>query len=213
MVFHAVGNPGVTPGVPAGCESGYEASMASIVRLITALATALVLAACSTAGPGPGPANGTLDPLRDDVGQLLVVFDLPRGIGPATGSLFTFDAANGGPAEHLRLTPLQADVDGLPAGLPPPGVDRAYYLFAFSETDKLAIRNAQLTAQARGASAQNVTLGMIPKLCAAGPVDPSLVTVSVYAVLPGRSPLPFLNRMTLAQLLQQPGSTQMGPCT
>jgi hypothetical protein len=187
--------------------------MATIVRLISALVAALVLAACSTAGPGPGPASGNLDPLRDDVGQLLIAFDLPRGLGPAKGSLFTFDVANGGPAEHLRLTPLQADVDGIPADLPPPGVDRAYYLFAFSETDKLAIRNAQLTAQARGATSQNVTIGMVPKLCTAGQVDPNLVTVSVYAVLPGRSPLPFLNRIVLAQLLQQPGSTQMGPCT
>jgi len=186
--------------------------MATIVRLLAALATAAVLAACSTAGPGPGPAGATLDPLRDDVGQLLIAFDLPRGLGPAKGSLFTFDVANGGPAEHLRLTPLQADVDGLPANLPPPGVDRAYYLFAFSETDKLAIRNAQLTAQARGATSQNVTIGMIPKLCTAGPVDPNYVTVSVYAALPGRSALPFLNRIVLAQLLQQPGSTQMGPC-
>lgn len=186
--------------------------MATIIRLICALVAAAILTACSTVGPGPGPANGTLDPLRDDIGATLIAFDLPRGLGPAKGSLFTFDVANGGPAEHLRLTPLQADVDGIPASLPPPGVDRAYYLFAFSETDKLAIRNAQLTAQARGATAQNVTLGMIPKLCTAGPVDPNLVTVSVYAVLPGKSPMPFLNRTVLAQLLQQPGSTQMGPC-
>jgi hypothetical protein len=38
------------------------------------------------------------------------------------------------------------------------------------------------------------------------------VTVSVFAVLPGRAPLPFINRQLLSQLLQQPGSTQMGPC-
>ncbi|MBL8600109.1 MAG: hypothetical protein JNL14_20420 [Devosia sp.] len=186
--------------------------MATIVRLMSAVLTALVLTACSTVGPGPGPGGGTLDPLRDDIGALLIAFDLPRGLGPAKGSLFTYDVANGGPAEHLRLTPLQADVDGIPASLPPPGMDRQYYLFAFSETDKLAIRNAQLTAQARGATAQNVTLGMIPKLCTAGQVDPNVVMVSVYAVLPGKSPLPFLNRTLLSTLLQQPGSTQMGPC-
>ena len=186
--------------------------MATFVRLISAALFALVLTACSTVGPGPGPGGTTLDPLRDDIGATLIAFDLPRGLGPAKGSLFTFDVANGGPAEHLRLTPLQAEIDGLPPGLPAPGVDRAYYFFAFSETDKLAIRNAQLTAQARGATSQNVTIGMVPKLCTAGPVDPNLVTVSVYAVLPGRSPLPFLNRIVLSQLLQQPGSTQMGPC-
>lgn len=186
--------------------------MASLVRLITAVCVMLVLAACSTVGPRPGPGGGSLDALRDDLGSLLIAFDLPRGLGPAKGSLFTFDVANGGPAEHLRLTPLPADVDGIPANLPPPGVDRAYYLFAFSEADRFALRNGQASAQARGATAANVTIGVVPKLCTAGPVDPNYLTVSVYAVLPGRNPQPFLNRTVLAQLLQQPGSTQMGPC-
>ena len=185
----------------------------AFTRLILAAWAALIVAACSTVGPGPGPGGYTLDPLRDDIASMLIAFDLPRGLGPAKGSLFTFDAANGGPAEHLRLTPLQADVDSYPTNLPPPSVDRAYYLFAFSEIDKQAIRNAQLSAQQRGATAKNVTLGMIPKLCTAGTVDPNLVTVSVFAILPGRAPLPFLNRQLLSQLLQQPGSTQMGPCS
>jgi hypothetical protein len=184
----------------------------TLFRLILAAATALVLAACSTVGPGPGPGGNALDPLRDDIASMLIAFDLPRGLGPAKGSLFTFDAANGGPNEHLRLVPLQADIDAFPPNLPPPGVDRQYYLFALSETDRLAIRSAQASAQQRGATAKNVTLGMIPKLCTAGTVDPNLVTVSVFAVLPGRAPLPFLNRILLSQLLQQPGSTQMGPC-
>ncbi len=186
--------------------------MGRLIRVIAAFWTAIVLTACSTIGPGPTP-SGTVDLLRDDIASLLIAFDLPRGLGPAKGSLFTYDVANGGPSEHLRLTPLQADIDGLPSNLPPPSADRAYYLFAFSETDKQTIRNAQLTAQARGASNQNVTVGFIPKLCTLGGVDPNLVTVSVYAVLPGRSPLPFLNKTVLAQLLQQPGSTQMGPCS
>jgi len=184
----------------------------TLLRTLLAGLAALVLAACSTVGIGPAPGGGTLDPLRDDIGAMVIAFDLPRGLGPAGGSLFTLDVANGGPAEHLRLTPLRADIDLLPPNLPAPAIDRQYYLFAFSESDKLAIRNAQLTAQARGAAAQNVTLGVVPKLCTAGAVDPYTTTVSVLAVLPGRQPLPFLNRQLLAQILQQPGSTQMGPC-
>ena len=184
----------------------------TLFRTILAVCTALVLSACSTVGVGPGPGGNSLDPLRDDVASTVIAFDLPRGLGPAKGSLFTYDVSNGGAAEHLRLTPLQADVDQLPAGLPAPAADRAYYLFAFSETDRLAIRNAQLSAQGRGATAQQVTIGMIPKLCTAGPVDSNSATVSVFAVLPGRAPLPFLNNQLLAVLLQQPGSNQMGPC-
>ena len=77
--------------------------MATIVRLMSAVLTALVLTACSTVGPGPGPGGGTLDPLRDDIGALLIAFDLPRGLGPAKGSLFTYDVANGGPAGRPSL--------------------------------------------------------------------------------------------------------------
>ena len=185
--------------------------MATLFRLILAFLVTFALAACSTMGNGPD-RNRPLNALLDDVASIVIAFDLPRGLGPAPGSLFTFDVANGGPEEHLRLTPLQAHVSDLPAGLPPPRADRAYYFYAFSATDVQAIRDAQISAQLRDASAENITLGFIPKLCTAGPVDPNVVTVSVYAVLPARAPMPFLNRIVLAQLLQQPGSTQMGPC-
>ncbi|RYE08951.1 MAG: hypothetical protein EOP22_11525 [Hyphomicrobiales bacterium] len=171
----------------------------------------LFLAACSTIGMPTGP-TGKLDLVRDDIASMLVAFDLPRGLAPAKGSLFTYDVANGGPAEHLRLTPLQADIYDFPRELPPPAADRQYYLFAFTEIDKQAIRNAQLSAQQRGATATNVTVGMVPKLCTAGTVDPNYTTVSVYAVLPGRGAIPFLDGQLLSVLLQQPGSTQMGPC-
>lgn len=184
--------------------------MALVFRLFLVFFIVTVLSACSTMGPVRN--DSPLNPLLDDIASIVIAFDLPRGLGPAPGSLFTFDAANGGPAEHLRLTPLQAEIGGLPASLPPPGADRAYYFFALGANDMQAVRDAQLSARQRGATAQDITLGFIPKLCTAGPVDPNQITVSIYAVLPGRTPMPFLNRMLLAQLLQQPGSSQMGPC-
>lgn len=183
----------------------------AVFRWMAAIGAACILAACSTLGMPTAP-SGSLDPLRDDVAGLLIAFDLPRGLGPAAGSLFTFDVANGGPGEHLRLTPLQANIDEVPVNLPPPDIDRAYYLFAFSEADKFAIRSAQASAQARGATASNVTIGVVPKLCTAGVPDANYMTVSVLAVLPGRSPMHFIDRQALSVLLQQPGSTQMPPC-
>ena len=70
---------------------------------ILAIAFTMLLAACSTMGTPSGPSGRGLDALHDDVGSLLVAFDLPRSLGPApSGQLFTFDVANGGAGEHLR---------------------------------------------------------------------------------------------------------------
>jgi hypothetical protein len=184
-----------------------------VLKAFAALAV-LVVAGCSTLGVPSGPSGQALDPLRDDVANLLIAFDLPRGLGPAKGSLFTFDVATGGPAEHLRLQLVQADADMVGTSLPPPGVDRAYYLFAIAEADKLAVRAAQASAISRGVTGANVTIGVVPKLCTTQGLDPNLVTVSVLASVPGqRALLPFLDRILLAQLLQQPGSTQMPFCS
>jgi hypothetical protein len=176
--------------------------------MVVALA---LVAGCSTLGVPAGPV-AVLDPLRDDVGAMVVAFDLPRGLGPAAGSLLTFDVAGGGEGEHLRLALQQADVDALPSGLPPPAIDRAYYLFALAPADRATLQRGQAAALARGASPANATLAVVPKLCSAGPVDAATATLSVFAVVPGRQVLPFINRQTLAAVLQQPGSTQMGPC-
>ena len=185
------------------------------MRILLALALSLLLAGCSTVGLNLGAPSGGLDASRDDLSTLVIAFDLPRGLGPSptAGQLFTFDVANGGPSEHLRLTLAPADADLAPGTLPPPAEGRAYYLFALKEADQLSIRAAQSLAQQRGVTANGVKLGIVPKLCNAGPVDANLLTISVFAVVPGRTGLlPFLKDETLAQLLTQPGSTQMPAC-
>ena len=99
------------------------------------------------------------------------------------------------------------------SSLPPPAEGRAYYVFALKPADIPAIAAAQSAAQQRGVSSSGVKLGIVPKLCNAGPVDPNALTVSVFALIPGRTGLlPFLKDETLAQLLLQPGSTQMPAC-
>lgn len=184
------------------------------MRFILVTALTLLLAACSSLGvTGPG-ANGTLDPVHDDVASVLIVFDLPRGLGPATsGQLFTFDVANGGPSEHIRATLVPADLDELAQRLPAPDDGRQYYLFQISEQSKGQIRAAQAAAANRGITAASIQLGIVPHLCSAGPVDQNALTVSIFATLPGRTGLlPFMNHETLAAVLQQPGSTQLAVC-
>lgn len=183
-------------------------------NLLAVLVVALLVTGCTSLGINPAaPSGRAVDPLRDDIASLLIAFDLPRGLGPAKGSLFTFDVANGGAGEHLRLPIAAADAEMVDGVLPPPGVGRAYYLFAFSATDMAAIRAAQASALARNVSSTGVTIGIVPHLCTSGGIDPNQVTVTVIAALPGqRQPLMFLDRQVLAQLLTQPGSTQMPFC-
>ena len=188
------------------------------MRRLIVLAFSLLLAGCSTLGTGgPGPSGGgrALDPVNDDVGGMLVAFDLPRGLGPApSGQLFTYDVANGGPQEHLRLTLVQADdADQVAGTLPPPSDGRAYYLFGFSDADKAKLLAAQTSARARGITAQSVKIGIVPHLCTSGQVDPNTLTVSILGGLPGQTRMmAFLDHELLASLLQQPGSTQMPAC-
>jgi hypothetical protein len=181
--------------------------MVNVLRLLLAFGVGLVLAACSTTSNRFDP-NRPLNPLLDDVASVIFAFDLPRGLGPAAGSLFTYDVANGSPEEHLRLVPLPADVDGLPAGLPPPGANRAYYLFAFSAADQQKIRDAQITAQLNNAVER---MGFYPKFCSAGTADPRS-QISIYAVLAGRNPIAFLNQGRLADLMKETGDTTLPAC-
>lgn len=181
---------------------------------ILAIAFTMLLAACSTMGTPSGPSGRGLDALHDDVGSLLVAFDLPRSLGPApSGQLFTFDVANGGAGEHLRLLLVPADGESVASALPPPTVGRAYYLFALSEVDRQSLRTAQAAATARGLGTKDITIGVVPHLCTNGVADPNIETVTILGGVPGQTRLsPFLDHVLLADLLRQPGSTQMPAC-
>lgn len=185
--------------------------MVNVLRLLLAFGVGLVLAACSTTSNRFDP-DRPLDPLLDDVASVIFAFDLPRGLGPAAGTLFTYDVANGSPDEHLRLVPLPADVDGLPAGLPPPGVDRAYYLFSFTETDRQKIRDAQITAALNNAVSRAITMGFYPKFCSAAGTADGRAQISIYAVLAGRNPIGFLNKVRLADVMKETGDTTLPAC-
>jgi hypothetical protein len=185
------------------------------MRRLLAIFFTLVLAGCSTLGiTDTGSTGAALDPSRDDIGNMLVAFDLPRGLGPVTtAELFTFDVPNGGPSEHLRLTLVPADADAVSSRLPPPADGRAYYLFGVRDQDKPAIQAAQAAAQAAGIPGSAITIGIVPHLCTSGPVDPNTLTVSVYALMPGQTRMtPFLDNELLADVQKLPGSTQMPPC-
>lgn len=174
--------------------------MGTLLRLILALGVALVLASCASFGGRPD-GERPLNPILDDVASIVITFDLPRGLGPGQGSLFTFDVVKGKMQVHLKVALVRADVDSLPAGLPPPGNDRAYYLFTFSEADQQSIRDTQINAQLNNATERHFKMGFYPRFCAAGPIDSKRMTVSVYGVLAGRAPGTFANQVKLSDLV------------
>ena len=124
------------------------------MRLLLAIALSLLLAACSGTGPDFSSHGPSFDPSKDDVADLLIVFDLPRGLGTnnTAGQLFTFDAAQGGPNEHLRLTLMPADGDQVMSSLPPPADGRSYYLFQLAPQAKSQILAAQPLPTGKGSA-------------------------------------------------------------
>ena len=180
--------------------------MAPLLRFL-AFCGAFLLAACSTIGP---PAGRPIDALLDDIASLVITFDLPRGLGPTPNSQFTFSVPSGGPGVNLQLTPVPAEIDSLPVGLPPPGADRAYYFFVFTAADVQKLRDAQIAAQLSEAQSDDVVLRFIPRFCSSGLADGGM-TVSILAVLPGRNPQHFIKNVKLDDLLKQAGGSMQIP--
>lgn len=194
---------------------GRNKGLGTTMRL-AAVCLALLLAGCSTVGVDlDTPAKPrTLDYVNDDMGALLIAFDVPRGIGPVDGaSTLSFDVAlPGNSARHVKAMLAPSDADDVDSRLPPPGQGRTYYLFGLSDKDQAAIREAQATARAAHAPASAVTLTLAPRLCASGPIDPKAVTISVLASLSGNAaPTPLIDHQLLANLLAQSGGT-LPPC-
>jgi len=184
---------------------------------LAAVCLALLLAGCSTVGVDlDTPAKPrTLDYVNDDIGGLLIAFDVPRGIGPIdNASTLSFDLALAGPsARHVKAVLVPSDADDVEGRLPPPGQGRTYYLFGLALKDQAALREAQSTARAAHAPASAVTLTLAPRLCTSGGVDPKAVTISVLAALPGAAtPMPLIDHQLLADLLAKSGGA-LPPCS
>jgi hypothetical protein len=164
-----------------------------------AVVAALMLSACSAGGLTTSPSPRALAPLRDDIAGMLVVFDLPRGLGaPAKLSSLTFAAPGMGPVKALLV---EADADTIAANLPPPAAGHAYYFFGLSPADQGALRAAQAVARAAHARDADVSLAIVPRLCRAADADVSKAQVSVLAALPGPAPLvPLIDRRPLADV-------------
>lgn len=175
------------------------------------LAATLALAGCSTFGPAPLPAPRGFDLLHDDIGGLLIAFDLPRGIGPMPNASTLSYAVPNAPPLRLKLVP--TDGENLANRLPPPGNGRAYYFFAVSPADQGAARAAQAAARREDARADVAGFAVFPGLCSAnGQVDPSSMKISVLAATSSGGPIsPLIDRQKLVDFIGPAGNLPACP--
>lgn len=174
----------------------------------TALATGLMLALAGCSSLGVTPATTTpraVDYLNDDLGGLVLAFDLPEMLEPIPdASRLGFAVQVPGQGERrvdAMLVPGDAEVvAGL---LPPPTAGRSYYVFALAEKDAASLRDAQGWARALaegGTVPQTPVISIAPRLCATAAVDATRLPVSVQLLVPGRGAVSLIDRQALATL-------------
>jgi hypothetical protein len=177
---------------------------------LSSMLVAAALSACSSFGPSTPPPSRPIDALRDDVAGLLIVFDLPRGLGPMPGASFlTFTV---GTTRPVTAALIPADADAMATQLPPPGKGRAYYFLDLSPIGQTAMRTAQAGARAANPAPSSVALAVVPGLCESEAVDPKLVTLSVFAAVPGASHLvPLIDHRLVADIVGSAGKLSACP--
>lgn len=185
-----------------------------ILQLL-ALTGLLGLAACSSLNSGTARQLRSIDFLQDDIASVVLAFDVPVTLEPIPdASLFRFDLVVPGYGErHLAPVLVRGDASAAAGTLPPPAEGRTYYLFAFSEADQRALREAQ--AWAGGATTPvPPRVALEPRFCSttAAP-DLHKTRVSVLVALPGSGAMaPLIHNARVDELLAGTGSSGLPPC-
>jgi hypothetical protein len=171
---------------------------------------ALLLGGCSSLMPGATEKLRAIDYANDDVADLLIAFDVPLTLEPVPdASTMSFRVGT----ETLVAVLARADLDAVAGTLPPPGRERTYYLFGFSETDKAKVRELQAKARATTPSGGGVTVAMAPLFCRNAEIDPKQVRFSVLLSVPGKGGLqPLFSNAVLADVLAQVGGATLPEC-
>ncbi|MEX0628961.1 MAG: hypothetical protein WEB63_03160 [Cucumibacter sp.] len=189
------------------------------LQVVAAATLGAGLAACASLSLPTANALRALDFFNDDMAALLLALDLPSSVAPVPfGAIVTILATTPAHGERLieaALTP--ADGESVVGTLPPPGRDRAYYVFGFSDADKEKLREAQQWGRGLpgGFAAAGGALGIDidPQLCALTGLDPQTTTFSVLVALPGGDGLaPLVSNAKLADLLARSGDTELPAC-
>lgn len=183
--------------------------------VLAALGAVTLLAGCSSLSMPTAAKLGALDYLNDDIASLVLAFDVPETLEPMPdASAFSFAVSISGKGERKVEATLQPGDAGEVAGtLPPPGNERTYYLFGFSEADKARLREAQAWAKGiaqTGVAPNTPVIAITPRFCRTDMIDPASTRVSVLIALPGSPALePLVRNESLAAL---PGGGALPAC-
>lgn len=186
--------------------------MRAVTSNAAALAAAVMVAAslggCTTLSGGSADAFRELDFFADDIAALVFAVDVPVTLVPlAESSTIAFAAVTPSHGERrIEATLVRADADAVAGMLPPPGRDRAYYLFEFPAPVRDELREAQQWGRALepGFEALGGVLSVTlrPTFCRSADIDASASTVSILVVTAGGDRLePLLDRAAITQLL------------
>jgi hypothetical protein len=190
-----------------------------------ALKTAAVLAAaaglvtaCSSLSVPTAAKLGALDYLNDDIASLVLAFDVPETLEPVPdASGFSFAVSIPGKGER-KVTAVLApgDASEVAGTLPPPGNERTYYLFGFSDADKARLREAQAWARGiaeTGVAPNRPVISIAPRFCRSDTIDAAKTKVSVLVALPGQGALePLISNESLSAVLASSGGGTLPAC-
>jgi len=176
---------------------------------------ALLLAGCSSLVPETQKKLEAVDPVRQDISDLVLTLDLPAGVQPVpeTTQLSVNFTVAGQPARQVDAKLVLADPGDLAETLRPPATGRTYYFMAFSPADQKKLRDTQAWARSAGNASAAGGLSMAPRFCGTAPVDASKARFSVNVTLPGTAQAsPLIRDEILANALALSGETTLQPC-
>lgn len=186
--------------------------MHNLIRTL-ALSALVAIAACSTLSVGTVARLRALDLINDDIAELVVALDVPVALVPRPdNSRFVLSATTSdGATLGTEVALIRADAQEMAEHLPPPAMDRGYYLFGFADADKQKLRAAQAEIRAANAGPAEVKLNL--SFCLLAEIDPTTTMFSAFIALPGAEGLdPLINRETIASLLASTGQSDLEAC-
>lgn len=175
----------------------------------------LALTACSSLVPETQKSLEAIDPVRQDVSELVLTLDLPAQVQPVpeTTQLSVIFRLQGQPDRRVDAVLALADPGELAEKLPPPAQGRAYYFMGFSAEDKAKLRETQAWARSTGNASASGGLTVAPRFCGTAPVDINTARFTVSVTLPGAvRTAPLIKDGILANALALSNQTALPPC-